>query len=187
MAWSAENLISWETVQALMGTTYATVQAQPQWDFLVGVASTYAQKYCNRNFLSQSYTLFTTPAPAVVLPNGPVSEVEVYYDPSRVWGVNSLLSDDYYSVSRFDILQFDSLLPNVNNSLKVVYTGGYEVIPADLQMAIFEYASWMYVRVQTKTIGQKLSGQDGYNLPLAFENPPYNVVNILNTYRSPVL
>lgn len=74
---------------------------------------------------------------------------------------------------------------NYTNGIRLMYTGGFSSIPADLKLATLEMVKVLYKgREGTKSV--RLQGDDSTSLDLALDGFPPQVRRVLNLYRLPI-
>lgn len=122
----------------------------------------------------------------VTLKNYPINSIsKVYHDESHSFPESTLLSNSSYGYdadSGLLYLYHDLLYPNVQN-LKVIYNGGFTVVPYDLQGAIGEAVVWLMKRRGNSgnQIGEKTTTLT--SVQTTFETTlPLNVRLVLDRY-----
>lgn len=116
----------------------------------------------NRNLIKDTYTEYFDGGKNVIhLKAYPIQQItSIHDDVDRVYGSSNLInSDDYAIYSDMGIIKFDYPTFKGNKNIKVVYVGGYEECPKDLELACKKLVSADYLISRTQN-----NTQEGMNL-----------------------
>ena len=117
------------------------------------------QNHCNRKFLKATHTEYFDgdKAERLFVSNFPIISItSIHDDIERVFGADTLVdTDSYVADSENGIIQFDYPigLGTGQKNVQVIYEGGYETIPMDLQDAVVKKvsAAFLFSRSQINT------------------------------------
>lgn len=99
-----------------------------------------------------------------------VNTVEVYYDPSGVFGADTLVDSQYVHVdSAKGHITVRHPMARTIDGLKIAYTGGYAVadgtlsdsIPGDLKMAAISQTLFLHTRLNAMNVGRMAEKKEG--------------------------
>ena len=168
---------------------------------LVTSVSKMVETYCNRVFLEYYANpvteYFSALNTEVYLSHFPINEVQTVAtsaDGGLTYTALSYLDPDKegYLVNKEDGLvytqyQHKPFLYSVDrtfNSLKVVYTAGYEELPLDLKLAVFDLIHYYEHDERTPTKSM-MSASMTTAVPFNDYNFPSHITRVLNMYRMP--
>ncbi len=160
-------------------------------------------RYCDRDLLvpSTPYTEYYEGdgSHQLIVDQRPVISVtSVYIDPSRLFPAATLVPDlntgspselvSTASQLRAGIIElFNYAFLKGRGSVKITYSAGYSVVPADLQLAVKLICSKEY-KVQDLGMSGQVSQQVGdKTVTFAVDTWPKNAVEILDRYRRMVV
>lgn len=131
---------------------------------LVMQVSKFIEGYCERSFISQSYTEYYNGngSSELVLNHYPVTAITSCYDDTdRAWGADTAIPTTDLQISDrvpgliiydggtfFDTM---NLFKYAVENIKITYTAGYAVIPQDLEMAANMLCAYHYVLLKGST------------------------------------
>lgn len=99
------------------------------------------ENYCNRKFVSQTFTEYYngTGDRYLYLDNYPVTEItSVHEDPDWDWGSDELIESTEYRIIDDMGIVYQSIFPKGHQNIKVIYTAGYTTVPEDLKQVCIE-------------------------------------------------
>lgn len=108
---------------------------------LIGRISTAFESFCGRPFISASYTEYYDGDGSNMLfvDKYPLTSIDsINDDTSWSWGASTLIAATNYRIADERYVILDTTLSKGNQNVKIVYTGGYSTIPADLKQACIE-------------------------------------------------
>lgn len=135
---------------------------------LIQRATTMVENFCNRKFKAARYTEYTDGdgrAKEVFVHNPPLLVVNsIFDDPDRKFGNNTAFaSADFVIDSDAGIIELVQLSSSTlrptdrvsfnrgTQNIKVIYTGGYNTIPNDIEMATAIWVTHLYRRIDEKS------------------------------------
>jgi hypothetical protein len=153
---------------------------------LIDSASQQIDNYCNRQFVSASYTQYFdgNRANEIILPRSPITTISsVSIDSGRVFGTDSLLpATDFGFVGTNILRRHSGNWGTGSQIIKVVYTAGYTVIPADVEDACILLVECRYRLKNERILGKSSQGKAGENV--SFLNDwPVEALTLLEPYR----
>lgn len=168
---------------------------------LITSVSQMVETYCNRVFLAYWETpvkeYFSALNTEVYLSHFPIKEIESvkvsadggltytelsYLDPNK----NGYLvnKEDGLIYTQYQHKPFLYTVDRTFNSLEVVYTAGYEELPLDLKLAIFDLIHYYEHDERTPTKSM-MSATMTTAIPYNDYNFPSHITRVLNMYRMP--
>jgi len=166
-------------------------------DALLAAVTAQAETYCRRQFAQAERTEYPRVrgfgVTELALRNYPIAAIDSIYvslDRPRVWGADQLLTADEEYVFDEDsgiVHRIDGCSwPCAPQAIRVVYTAGYETIPADLQRSAEEViAAKLYKARDHQYHFTSFSKDDGTLTGIRFEDVPDNARAVWNLYRAP--
>lgn len=134
-------------------------------DRLINVGTTFIENYCGRVFEETEYLAEYHDGGIrnLFVKNPPISseaDFNVWSDPDRDFTSDDLIpSTDYGIYYNAGIAEFEYKLLTGKRSVKVQYTGGFSIIPADITQVVIELVGRKYKEgikaqsgVQTRTL-----------------------------------
>jgi len=155
----------------------------------INESSQLIESYCNRKFVLQEYTeihsgngltqLMTRSFPIV-------SVTSLYDDISRAF--TTVIDPNNYTIMQdekglaYGIERFDNIFIRGQRNVKVIFQGGYSVIPSDLQLACKVTLAFYYFKQQEQewTTNTKAKGDENITM---IEGLPKSVTEILDKYK----
>ena len=142
-----------QTVKNMMHYTVDQTDDDALIESLIAQETQYIQNYCGRNFFYGTYTEYYdgNGTDKVFVNNYPIDSVtSLHDDVDRAFGSNTLIASiDYYTKQVYGYIQ---LLEDVSDvgvaNVKVVYTGGFKVIPKDLELACCQLVLADYIELK---------------------------------------
>jgi hypothetical protein len=154
-------LVTTTSMNAYMGIATSSTE-EGECDLVINAASKFAMMYCGRsNWLTTTLTEYYDGdnTDTLYLKSPPINSVtSIHIDDSvpRDWSDTDDLvdSDEYltYSEEGKVVLDGDIYVQGKRN-VKVIYSGGYGTVPADLQQAVKELVAFWYKRNTDKRVG----------------------------------
>lgn len=180
-----------DSVKTALGITGNAEDARI--DALLVSVTVFAETYCGRQFFDATYTWFApvrnTGISELRPPNTPVAAVtSIHVSTSipRVYGSAELLvADTDYIVDGDEIHRIGACWPAGIRTVRVVYDGGYAVIPSDLQRAAEEIiAAKLFKARDHQYHFTSFTRDDGGLAGIRFDDMPDNARMVLDFYRS---
>lgn len=181
---AAVDLTTLAAVRQYMGGD-APTSADPLLQSLITAASVFAESYCGRSFHSADYndTYEGTGTHRLMLRNRPVTAVASVTVGGMSW---ALTTTDYAPGFQFDDLGLFGtggyvFIRGVRN-IKVAYTAGYVIIPADLSQAVNELVTLKFKRRTNIDVTARQIAQEtiSYNV----SDMPKSVRTTFDLYRA---
>lgn len=159
----------------------------PKIERLVNAASQYAANFCDRRFLSGSYTeYFHGRKMNFIMPREwPVSAItSLNISSTRDWvDANSLVDSSSYDVADGGTtVVYDGIFPNGYKNIRLVYTAGYTSVPYDLEHAVLQMVEWWYMHNVRKDIGRTNSSKGDESVGVLSEVPKH-ILQLLMPYK----
>jgi len=152
---------------------------------LVSGISKQIETDCNRVFSKKDYTEYYDGEGSDSLPlrQYPINSItSIHDDIGRDYGASSLIdADDYAFDAESGIVKFDYPLACGKNNVKVVYSGGYENIPSDLELAANYLVAAEFKRSRTEV--NTPEGQEAKERNI--ESLEKKAEKIIDKYRRP--
>lgn len=154
---------------------------------LINAASQFLGEYCDRRFISQTYTeYFHGRRQNYVMPKQwPVTSVtSLKISLDRDWSDPSALVDP----SEYDIaddgttILYDGHFPRGHKSVQLVSVCGYATVPYDLEQACLQMVEWWYRHNERQDIGRTSSSKEGESVSVLSEVPNH-ILRIANFYK----
>lgn len=213
-------LIAIDDVKKILPIREGNTSFDAQLEALILVATKQIEHHCRREFAAVERTEYYTPRASenygydlfgssedglkigasdqsIILRAAPVADdpaIAVYYDPSRVWGDDTLIPAERIFVESHAtsaVLNFNWPTRVVRNSLKIVYTAGYSVvddslsssIPEDLKQAAIFQTAYMFTRSLPEEVGTNSHAEDGQQVETERSAIVREAVALLAPYR----
>lgn len=153
----------------------------------INAASMWIGTYCDRRFVSQSYTeYFHGRRQNFIMPRQwPVTSItSLKVDNSRDWGnPNSLIASTEYEIADDGTtIVYDSHFPNGQKNIQLISTCGYTTIPYDLEQACLQLIEWWYRHNERQDIGRTSMGKGDENVGVLAEVPKH-ILQVLDGYK----
>lgn len=158
-------------------------------ELYVNAASERIAAWCNRVFISTTYTeLHSGRRTNYLMPEQyPVTAIsELRIDNSRDWtNANNLIDASKYMASDFgQMVQYDGIFPTGFNNVRIIYTAGYAVIPADLEFGCIWLTEWYYRHAQRADMGKTTMGKGDESIGILSKTPEMILETLIDYKRS---
>ncbi len=183
------SLVSLATVKAFKNITATEHDAELV--RLIGAVDAFITTYCNRQFEQATVTEYHSTRAGqttLLLKRPPVASItSLHDDPDRVYGANTLIDPSDYVIEDTDagILKLDgTVFQRGVNNVKVLYSGGFNPVPADLAQAAVELIWLARDKGDQALLGlQSKSVAEGRDVQIFANDWPAGVKAILDSYR----
>jgi hypothetical protein len=158
---------------------------------LINMASQWFERHCGRVFKSAAYTeqFDGTGQTDMILNHFPITAIsEVRVDSSRTFAAESIVDASDYHAEPDELLEagilrrHGSRWPRGSRNVKVTYTAGYAVVPADLEYATLLMVEWLYRGNSDRRIGRTSIGKAGETTGYVSELP-IEVQMVVDNYK----
>ena len=190
---ATDDLTTFTNVQTFTGAADAD---EAYVGSLITAASKWANRYTSIKLASRSYTgededtLYDGDGTReVMLRNTPVTEITSVHESSdRTYDSTTLVdSDDYIFYPDTGRLVFTETIPARGwQTIKVLYTAGYDPVPGDLENAIIMLVDYWFKAYQSHRFGVQSVGVDDQRIVYE-KGVPAQVKEALNHYAKAVL
>lgn len=112
-----------------------------QLESLIDQLSEVFEGYCDRDFLSRTYTEYLDGTGTYYLhpKHYPITSVSGIYDDSGwAWAESTLISGANYRIKDDNCIVYNSYWGAYDQNIKIVYTAGYSTVPVDVKLACIE-------------------------------------------------
>lgn len=135
-------------------------------DELINQASAIAERISGRKLKAREHTdvYDGNGRTTLMLREYPIVSVSsLYIDPLREWGAaTEIAAADYYVNAAPAILHYAGGFGTTEQSVRVVYTAGFETVPSDLKESTLEVVAWLWTRQRGNNIALRTEqGIDG--------------------------
>lgn len=159
MSLNSNALITVAEAKAFLGMASSITSEDPILELFINSASERVASYCDRVFVSDTYTEFHSGRlQNFLLPNQfPVTSIaQMRISSSHDWTDPAGLVDaTSYRIADFDsTIQYDGLFPKGYNNIRMVYDAGFTIIPSDLKLACMWFFEWFYRHRQRQDMGR---------------------------------
>jgi hypothetical protein len=176
-------LLTWTEFCAYEGSDPSETEDKTRIEKLIASATATIEKYCSRFFESASRTVLDQWKSSTTFKAIPVTAFQVFVDSEGVFGPETEVTKGYWLDKESGILAWNTPFSTLAQ-VKIVYTGGFQVIPEDLKEAVFKTVKWDKARIFSNQVGirSQVSGEITTNYDTAL---PYEVRQTLDLYRLP--
>jgi hypothetical protein len=149
-----ENILCYlQTVKNMIHQTVDQTDEDALLESLIAQETKHIQNYCNRTFFYGTFTEYHdgNGTDMVFVKEFPIDAVtSLHDDTDRVFGSDTLIaSADYYIKQNAGIIQLlETYASEGVANIKVIYTGGYKVIPKDLELACAQRVVASYLELK---------------------------------------
>ena len=187
------TLAEYKTYKAINSTT-----SDAQIRYIVTAVNSLVKNYCNRSFVDNYVTgeeltaFFNGNTESLVyldeLPLKAIDSVEisfdggVTYETPLVEGTDYLVDQDTGTIQTVSGSPFTVGTRISHHSLKVVYTGGYAVAPADLKVASLDLVAYYFNEEYTPKKSMSRTGAGEVTQFLTHSLPPH-IKRVMDLYR----
>lgn len=191
MAVKANALISLAQAKDYLDIQTSDTSQDSRVEGYIDAASQFIQEYCNRNFISQSYTEYQDGRQSnqILLRQWPATKPsDLRIDNSREFGSNTVVDTADYDVIEGNILLLvNRFFPNGYGNIKIVYTAGYgtvagNTLPSDIQLACKQLVAWYSQERTDRRTGVTSRGKNGENISFEIDVPK-KVISVLERYK----
>lgn len=143
----------------------ATPETDNVIDTLINSVSSNFESYCDRKFLTRTYTeYYNGKGHSVFYPNQyPVTDIiELYDDSTWEWGSGTLISGTNYRIADENSIVFKSTAYSLSEgiqNIKLTYVAGYETIPYELETACINEVLRALERIPELALFEKRSNE----------------------------
>jgi hypothetical protein len=137
----------------MIGQTVAQSDDDALIESLIMQETDFIQNFCCREFFYNTYTEYIDGdgGDHIFVGESPIASVtSVHDDVDRVYGANTLIPvTDYFVDTNNGIIKLtDSVTDEAYGNVKVIYLGGFKVIPKDLELACCQrvYADYLELK-----------------------------------------
>lgn len=181
--------------EALIDYTYLKTQLninsdtkQELYEELINSASLIANQITKRKLKASDKTIILdgNGSNILILKEYPVNSVsELYIDEERVFPITTLINPLEYGIYLEEgiIKLWNTVFPDKPQTIKVVCNSGFTIIPNDIKHAVVEIVSFLYRRLNSKTIGQKTVSSNNGITENWETSIPLNALDILLKYK----
>jgi hypothetical protein len=181
---TTNNLVSLDQVVAYLGIDDAE-EDNVVTDLINGASAAIA-KMCGRKLKQQSVTEYHdgTGQSVIWLRHPPVETVSLYEDDTRAFAASTLIASTDYVVDE----DLGKLVYEYNafgwgaEIIKAVYTGGYDPVPYDVQLACLLLIDWNYHNRHDKAGNKSSVGNDGGSISY-LDGPREEIMRLVANYR----
>jgi len=172
MAVGTYALTSSENVQKYRLVNGKPLETKPEVDDLIDILiDSYSAKietYCDRKFMSRSYTEYLSGCGSTVLfpKQYPITSVSgIWDDSSWTWTDDYLVDSTTYTIVNDNSIALrTSRFGSSVNNIKIVYTAGFTTVPADVENVCIIEIMRAFDRMSDLGIGYKLAGDSSITI-----------------------
>lgn len=142
----------------------STPETNTQIDNFINAISSRMESYCDRKFVSRSYTEYLDGRGSNVLypKQYPVTDVEsITSDAGWKWLIKDLINPENYRVvdENSIVLKSGMMFPDAVQNIKLVYTAGYDEVPYDLEGACINEVLRTLLKFEEMGVTEKRSNE----------------------------
>lgn len=185
MALNANALTTVAKAKSHLAVTPADVSQDARIELFVNAASERVARYCDRNFVAQSYTEYhSSNGTDFLIPKDyPVNSIaEIRVSSSQDWSVTPTPAADYFIEDNSDTISFAYQLPRGRQNIRLMYNAGYTAIPSDLELACLWFVEFFYRHRERGDMGRTSLGKGDESVGVLAEMPKM-ILQILNDYK----
>jgi hypothetical protein len=186
MALRANALTSIATVKTQLDIPSGDTSQDSFLERLINSSSQQIEMFCNRPFVSASFTEYydANRTNEIMLKKAGVTAItSVYLDSSRVWAADSLVDASEYGFMQPNLLRkYSGTWGAGTQILKVTYTAGYIVIPADVEDACIMLVEQRYRRKNDRQSNKTSQSKVNESVSYLTEWSP-EILSLLEPYR----
>ena len=157
---------------------------------LINRVSARMENYCGRNFKARYYTEYQDGegSPEILLDQYPITYITgIWNDSERLFpSTTEISSSDYITYAdegRVRLFNDETVFGNSPQCVKICYSGGYDTIPLELELACGEWVCTFYRRQKDKVHGYMTKAARGASEMVDLQAIPREVKGVLDSYR----
>lgn len=185
------DLITRENYKTYIGIT--STEQDAKIDILVPIVSALARSICARSFTDYvddaKIEVYDGGYPELFMEEYPtisVSSVEASTDYGNTYTTLTEFSDYVINTKAASIVYVGGTWPKALNGYRVTYNAGYETIPVDLQVALYDLVTY-YLRNDMAVKSQRNPGSNTVQIEYITKNQlPSHIARIFDLYVSAV-
>lgn len=144
-------------------------------EFFINQASDAIERYCNRKFVSQTFTEIYDGRnyDRLLVNQYPISSItSIYVDPSWVFDSTSLIAATEYQIANESEIRYKSIFPRGIGNIKITYVAGYAAIPSALEGACLQLVDYLYQQRSDRRAGISQKSKNQENVSFIIDMPP---------------
>lgn len=164
---------------------------QPAVEFLIDSVSASANRIAGRALKARAYPALILDGcgdDTLLLPEYPIQELRhLYIDASRAFGPATEVLAQGISLRKASgiVKLYSGRFPAALDSVKVDATLGYDLVPADLELAVLECVGWNQRRLESGTVGTRAMSMNGAVTTQYEISIPLSAMSVFEDYRRP--